>query len=186
MALAVFTPVAHLWPLTRAGGIASTVAAKLDAGTDVRRLKRQASPVELSIRLGGKKSNLETDFAFVALKAGHTAFKFKDPWDYSVTAEAVGTGDASRTIFYLDYRFIDFSNITVKLDGTPTEAYTLSNEEGKITFTTAPGEGVAITADYQFYRKFYFDVIDPAGDVKIENPTYGFWTLDLKLRESLI
>ena len=186
MVLDVFTPTAQMYPFSRAGGLASTVAAKLDAGTDTRRLKRQASPVELGIRLGGTQSELTTDVDWIAVRAGHTAFKFKDPWNYSVTAEAVGTGDASRTIFYLDYKYIDSSNITVKLNGAPTEAYTLSNETGKITFDSPPGGTVAITADYEFYRKFYFEIINPARDFKIANPTYGLWILDLKLRESLV
>jgi len=186
MVLDVFAPTVQMYPFSRAGGLASTIAEKMDAGTDTRRLKRQASPVELGIRLGGTKSELATDVNWIETRAGHTAFKFKDPWDYSVTAEAVGTGNASRTIFYLDYKYIDSGNIVVKLDGTPTSAYTLSNEEGKITFDSAPGSGVAITADYEFYRKFYFEIINPASDIKISNPTYGFWMLDLKLRESLV
>lgn len=185
MALAVFSPISHLYPFTRKGGIGPTVVVPMESGTDIRRLKRQTSPVELMIRLGGKKTNVETDFAFIEVKGGHTPFKFKDPWHYSITAEAVGTGNDSRTVWYLDYKYIDSSNITVKLNGTPTSAYTLDDEKGKITFDVAPGSGVSITADYQFYRKFYFEMTNPR-DCRIENPTYGFWTLDVTMRESLV
>ena len=72
----------------------------------------------------------------------------------AVNAEAVGTGDASTVAFTLDNNPITPGLQTVKLDGTtktyPTD-YTVAFDTGVITFTTAPGSSVAVTADYTYY-----------------------------------
>jgi hypothetical protein len=72
-----------------------------------------------------------------------------------ITAEDVGTGDASETEFELDYQAMDYKE-TIKLDGVAKVRgtdYTVDYTGGtggvtKITFTTPPGASVAITADY--------------------------------------
>ena len=64
-----------------------------------------------------------------------------------VIAEPVGTGDASETIFDLLHTPISGSLI-VKLDTIETSDYTLVG--GQITFNSAPGVGVVITADYKY------------------------------------
>jgi hypothetical protein len=73
----------------------------------------------------------------------------------AVTAEAVGTGDGSTKDYELDYQSMDYKE-TIKLDGvakTRGTDYTVDYTGGtggvtKITFATAPGAGVVITADY--------------------------------------
>lgn len=174
------------FPVSRRGGPASVVAVQMDAGTDTRRLKRQRSPVCFRLKFFAQKADVKTDLDFVYGKSGHTPFKFKDPWNHAVTAEAVGTGDGSRTVFYLDHKYIDASSLIVKLDSTPTSDYTLSSEEGKITFTTAPGAGVAITADYEFYLKMYFDILDPPRELEVTTASAGFWSFEIPLKESLV
>ena len=70
-----------------------------------------------------------------------------------VTGEDVGTGDKAKTEFYLTYRPVISGSDTVYLDGVPQTRnvdYTIDYRAGKITFTTAPDIGVAITADYQY------------------------------------
>lgn len=64
--------------------------------------------------------------------------------------EAVGTGDGSETQFDLDNAPVIEGFETIYLDGFVTTDYTLDYETGEITFTTAPENGVAITADYQY------------------------------------
>lgn len=186
MAMEVFSPVSLVYPFSRRGGIASTEAVRMDAETDTRRLKRQASPLLLALVLRGTKANVQTDFATISTQAGHTAFKFKDPWDHEVTLETVGTGNASRTVFYLDRKYIDSSSLTVYLDSVETSAYTLSGEEGKVTFDSPPGSGVTITADYEFYGKFFFEIIDPGRDLEIKKIGPNVWELGVKLKESLV
>jgi len=67
--------------------------------------------------------------------------------------ETVGTGDGSTVLFTLGNAPVETPAVgdparVVYLDGTPTTTYTINTTTGEITFTTAPGTGVAITADY--------------------------------------
>lgn len=64
-----------------------------------------------------------------------------------VTAETVGTGDGSDATWSLLHTPITGS-LVVMLDGVATTNYTLNGAE--ITFTTAPGLGVVITADCRY------------------------------------
>jgi hypothetical protein len=72
-----------------------------------------------------------------------------------ITAEDVGTGDGIETVFELDYQAMDYKE-TIKVDGvakTRGTDYTVDYTGGtggvtKITFNTAPGDTLAITADY--------------------------------------
>ena len=68
--------------------------------------------------------------------------------DDSITAEAVGTGDGTEDTFYLDCIPVKAASETIKLNGVTTAAYTLDDASGEIVFTSPPGLGVAITADY--------------------------------------
>ena len=82
-----------------------------------------------------------------------------DKW-IAVTGEAVGTGDGSETVFNLDNK--EIRNLTVYVDGVEETGISLDNSEyvdnnysshfcrGVITFDTAPGNGLAITADYEY------------------------------------
>ena len=66
----------------------------------------------------------------------------------AVTGEAVGTGDTSTVLFSLAHHTIQAGSLTVYLDGVVTMDYTADLAAGEITFATAPGTDVAITADY--------------------------------------
>lgn len=85
-------------------------------------------------------------FSFYDIKKRTHKIAFSTPPGL-VTSEAVGTGDGSTTIFNLDHTPIAGS-LTMKLDGVETTDYTTNGAQ--ITFNTAPGSGVAITADYRY------------------------------------
>ena len=71
----------------------------------------------------------------------------------TLTAEAVGTGDASTTVFPLDQSPVLTNSDTVYLDAvakTRDTDYTINFSTGVVTFTAAPGSSVAITADYKY------------------------------------
>ena len=83
-----------------------------------------------------------------------------------ITNEAVGTGDNSETEFTLDHGKVVDGTQNVYLDGTlKTEGtdYTFNNTTGVITFGTAPGTSVAVTADYLYFPAD-LHVRLPAGD----------------------
>jgi len=73
-------------------------------------------------------------------------------------AEAVGTGDATTTVFNLANKKAVTGTDVVYLAGVSTTAYTIDADLGKITFTSAPGSGVAITADY-WYGDIFSSVV---------------------------
>ena len=66
----------------------------------------------------------------------------------TVTGKAVGTGNATTVLFALAHHTIQSGSLTVYLAGVATTDYTADLAAGEITFNTAPGTGVAITADY--------------------------------------
>lgn len=71
----------------------------------------------------------------------------------SITAEAVGTGDASEVSFSLDMYPIVADSQKIYVDAvlkTKDVDYTIDDYTGVITFNVAPATGLAITADYEF------------------------------------
>lgn len=109
---------------------------------------------------------------------GAQMFRFTDPDDGSVTAQSFGTGDAATTTFQLVRSLggfvepvFDPDTLAIYLNGVLTAAYTESN--GLITFTPAPGVGVAITwtGTFNWFARFDDDSID------LEKFAYQFWEL---------
>lgn len=96
------------------------------------------------------------------------SFLALDPFDYIATDASLGTGDGSNKVFrlrkpytygggtpyYHPITHIVSGTLVVKLDGVTTSAYTQSN--GVVTFTSAPANGVAVTASFQFYHPCRF------------------------------
>lgn len=101
--------------------------------------------------------------------------------------EAVGTGDGTTVTFSLDYKPVLVSPTdgtklkgTVYLNGSPTTAYTVNADAGTITFTTAPGVGVAITADYTYYYTLFHGYL--GDNIKTSGPTVDCSCRDLSKR----
>lgn len=116
-----------------------------------------------------------------------TPFLYTDPTDSSVSAQAIGTGNASQTAFQL-VRNLDpalpgggyaepITNPTavsgVYLNGVLTTGWTVSLTTGVLTFTTAPASGSAITASftYAFQVRFSDDT------ASFENFMLNLWRL---------
>jgi hypothetical protein len=95
----------------------------------------------------------------VARQGGYDTFLYKCllPRHRTQTDEAVGTGDGSDTTFYLDMKYIDSSTLVVKVNGSTQTGggthYTFSgnNTAPLLTFVSAPGNGLAVTATYDYY-----------------------------------
>lgn len=113
--------------------------------------------------------------AFVAARRGaYAAFKIKDYYDFtsaidgvstpSTLDQLVGTGDGTTTQFQLFKTYegsgpnpysrritkLVSGSVVAALAGVTTTAFTVNLGTGVITFTTAPGVGVAITAGFEF------------------------------------
>ncbi|MEZ5769295.1 MAG: DUF2460 domain-containing protein [Paracoccaceae bacterium] len=120
--------------------------------------------------------DLETVIAFFEARRGQLhGFRWKDwaDWkscspsaDVAATDQPLGLGDGSETVFQLTKTYSSGGSsyarpirkpvagtVLVAANGAPrTEGvdYTLDNTTGLVTFLTAPGNGVAITAGFEF------------------------------------
>ncbi len=68
--------------------------------------------------------------------------------------EYVGAGDGSNTVFWLNLAPVIQGSEVIYLDGTQTTDYSIDRDIGEITFDTAPGAGVRVTADYEWGNRW--------------------------------
>lgn len=119
-----------------------------------------------------KQTQLDTLIAFFRARKGRAhGFRFKDWTDYKATAQALGTGNATITTFQLirtyssggstDVRTINkpvAGTVKVYLAGVQQmSGWSVNTTTGVITFSSAPGNGVAVSADYEFDVPVRFD-----------------------------
>jgi len=118
---------------------------------------------------------------FQAMQGRTHGFRFKDFTDFkSVSPELtvafgdqnIGTGDASKTVFQVTktYTTGSLSQVktltklvsgTVKVGLGVTEqfsGFTIDHDLGTITFTTPPGNGIAVTCGYEYDIPARFDI----------------------------
>jgi uncharacterized protein (TIGR02217 family) len=123
----------------------------------------------------GVKTQVQLDalIAFFRARKGKAdGFRFKDWTDYQGAAQLIGTGNGTATQFQLKKNYASGSiteirTITKPVSGTVNiylagvlqspSAYTLNTTTGQITFNSAPANGVAITADFEFDVPARFD-----------------------------
>ncbi len=118
------------------------------------------------------QSQLDALIAFFRARKGRAyGFRFKDWSDFSVTAQAIGTGDGVLTQFQLVETYTSGSEtvsrtITKPVSGTITiyvdaveqvSGVSTSTTTGMVTFTSAPANATAITADFEFDTPVRFD-----------------------------
>lgn len=166
----------------------STLIFQADSGKEKRRSKWSKPIRTLDTWLENENEeavNLIWEF-FKARKGKFDTFWVKFPTSFKVPGEAVGAGNGSQTVFNLDYFPVVLSSAKVYLNGIlQVSGYTISNdltnEIAKITFNVAPGAGVVITADYEYYIQVRFD------DDKLsrELVQYKLYNTTLKLKEVL-
>lgn len=103
----------------------------------------------------------------------HAHFPMFDGWWSRWAGLAVGTGDGAWTVFDLPGKSIDSSGLTMKLNGVPEAGYTFNAGAGadgrdRVTFSAAPGNGVAITADWlsgrRRFPKVWYEFASPQPD----------------------
>lgn len=98
---------------------------------------------------------------FLAMRGSYDYFKFQDPNDYSVTLGALGVGDGTNRVFILArntgpsyFEAVGYLNTLtgVYLNGVlQSPANYVVTAPNVITFNTAPGAGVTVTATFTFY-----------------------------------
>lgn len=108
---------------------------------------------------------------FYARQGRLFGFRFKDWSDFKAVGEVIGTGDDAQTKFQLVKTYSDSGNsyerpiqkpvsgsVTVYEDGVEQANVTVDTTTGVVTFDTAPGAGVEITADFEFDVPVRFDI----------------------------
>jgi uncharacterized protein (TIGR02217 family) len=133
---------------------------------------------------------LRTLLGFYMLSQGaFGTFLFQDPSDYQANGQAIGTGNASQTLFQL-VRAIGAAlpgggfaepilapNLVsaVYFNGVVQSpaAYSVDPNTGLVSFSAPPGNGAVVSADFSFYFRCRF--IDDSYD--FENFMYRLWQL---------
>jgi uncharacterized protein (TIGR02217 family) len=112
---------------------------------------------------------------FMVCQGAYNTFTYWDPSDNTELGQGLGTGDGSTTVFQLQRGF-GFGGVYFQEPITEPNAITAIyfngvaqspsiyslGANGLITFTTAPGSGVDITADFNFY--FLCRFVDDSAD----------------------
>lgn len=143
------------------------------SGYEQRNVNWAAARGKWNVASGLKhQSQLDTLIAFFRARKGRAyGFRFKDWTDYKATAQALGTGNGTITTFQLIRTYssggsTDVRTITKPVAGTvkvylagvlQASGWSVNTTTGVITFSTAPANGVAVSADYEFDVPVRFD-----------------------------
>jgi len=152
----------------------STDIVILQSGYEQRNANWSQARARYNVAHGVKtEAQLDALIAFFRARKGRAdGFRFKDWTDFTATAAAIGTGNGTKTAFQLVKTYSSGSSaetrvITKPVAGTvkiylggvlqPGSAFSVNAASGMVTFTGAPGSGVAITADFEFDIPARFD-----------------------------
>jgi uncharacterized protein (TIGR02217 family) len=135
--------------------------------------------------LGTGHDELRTLMGFFLRQQGSLSpFIYSDPTDSAVIGQVLGSGDGISTIYPVVRTFGGFNEpvtpdqttvISVYVSGVLSpngSGWTLGNDN-TITFTSPPGAGTVITADFGYYFVVRFE----ADTYEFENFMYQLWAL---------
>lgn len=118
------------------------------------------------------KTQLDELIAFFRnCKGKALGFRFKDWTDYIATNQYLGTGNGIETNFQLVKQYLCGSRQEMRIINKPVEGsiriflnslefidgFKVDYTKGMVTFESAPGEGIFITADFEFDVPVRFD-----------------------------
>lgn len=166
----------------RSGPERRTQIVELASGDEERNASWANSRRRYDVAYGIRRADdLDAVVQFFEARNGRLhGFRFKDWGDYksckpsqtpAATDQLIGTGDGSQTAFQLVKRYTSGSqtwlrtitkpvagSVTIALNGTPqASGWTIDSTTGIVTFGTAPGNGVAIRAGFEFDVPVRFD-----------------------------
>lgn len=143
------------------------------SGHEQRNINWQDARARYNVAHGVKtKGQLAALIAFFRARKGRAhGFRFKDWTDYQGIAEPIGIGDGAKTVFQLTRSYanggVNEARIitkpvsgTVKLYANGVQqmgGFGIDHATGAVTFTAAPANAVAITADFEFDVPVRFD-----------------------------
>jgi len=158
---------------SRGGPEYSTDVIITQSGAEQRNINWQDARAVYNVAHGVKThAQLEELIAFFRARKGRAyGFRFKDWGDFCATGQNIGTGDGVLTQFQLIKTYTSGGTtenrvITKPVDNSvyiyvggvlKTGGFSVDNTTGVVTFSVAPGNGVNITADFEFDVPVRFD-----------------------------
>ena len=151
----------------------ATTIVTMASGYEQRNINWQAARGRWDVASGLKnQTQLDTLLAFFRGRKGRAhGFRFKDWSDFRATGQLIGTGDGTNKTFQLVKNYISGAGsesriIKKPVSGTAkiylngvqlTSGWSISSSTGIVTINTAPGNGVPVTADFEFDVPVRFD-----------------------------
>ena len=158
-------------------------------GFEQRNVNWQKSRGRWDISTGIKnKADMDAVIAFFRARFGKAyGFRFKDWTDYQAVGQIIGTGNAVLTAFQLNKIYSSGGNsysreIKKPVSGTvkiylnsvlQVSGYSVDLTTGIVTFSSAPGSGVVVSADFDFDVPARFDTDQLA--VRTDGPGLYVW-----------
>ena len=171
------------------GPVYSTTIVSTASGYEERNVNWSASRGTWDVSTGLKTQAQYAELIafFRARKGKAYGFRFKDWSDYSALTQTIGTGNASLKTFqlvkvYASGSYGESRTISKPVLGTTkiylggiiqTSGWSVNTTTGLVTFTNAPGNGVVVTADFDFDVPVRFDTDEMS--ISIENYHRGSW-----------
>lgn len=145
----------------------STDIVMTQSGYEQRNINWSQARARYNVAHGVKtQAQLNTLIAFFRARKGRAdGFRFKDWTDYSAVGASIGMGNGTATVFQLKKQYVSGSVTEERIISKPVNAtisiyinsvlqnpsaYTVNYTNGQITFNTAPGNGLPVTADFEF------------------------------------
>lgn len=170
---------------SKGGPLFSTTVVTVDSGFEQRNVNwlYPKSSYDVSFGVRDRVDLYDLVRFFRAMKGKGHSFRYKD-WadfkshhgdqitqDVSDTDQVIGTGDGVLKVFQLVKNYEEgilvgvrkivkpvVGTVVIALDGvTQSTGWSVDTTTGLVTFTTAPGVGVSITAGYEFDVPVRFD-----------------------------
>jgi len=151
----------------------ATDVVSTESGYEQRNINWEAARARYNVAHGVKtQAQLDTLIAFFRARKGRAiGFRFKDWADFQGIGVALGTGTGAQTQFQLIKSYQsggveEVRTITKPVAGTvklylnsvlQTSGVSVDTETGLVTFSSPPGSGVAVAADFEFDVPVRFD-----------------------------
>lgn len=141
-------------------------------GREQRNINWSHSRAKYNIAYGVRSNEhlLKLIAFFNARKGKAIGFRFKDWLDFMAIDQEIGTGDDQKTVFQLTKTYTSGEDkhirvirkpvqqtVKIFLNSEEEKEYSVNYTTGEITFVKPPGEGVIITANFEFDVPVRFD-----------------------------
>lgn len=171
------------------GAMYSTDVTETFGGWEQRNINWSQARGQWNVTHGVKtQAQMTTLIAFFRARRGKAiGFRFKDWTDYQASNQIIGTGTGSKTQFQLVKSYTSgavtvdrvikkpvSNSVQIYKDGVlQASGVSVDSATGIVTFTSAPANGVVVTANFQFDVPARFDTDQM--DISADAPNLTSW-----------